>query len=388
MDDLRRERPVTLQDVADRCGVAKATVSRALNGNPEINSTTAARIRDMAAALGYDPAHFHQARRLAARRSGRRVLNHQVALLLPAYFHTSRYFSELFHGLLNTLTPRGYGISISIIPGSHADAFPLTFHPGIVRGEIDGVVLVGHPSHDKKVLPQLRRHLRDYPCPIVTMILPNAGCASVVADDAQGGYLAAQHLIAQGHRHIVYVYDGIEHHGFFRRRDGLWRALREANIEFDPWTSCFPWCGVPIIPHHLETTGALLDSDAAGGESSLLRLLREQPDITALLAQNDVTALQIWYLLRSAGYRIPEDISLVGYDDSDPLLDARGRNMLTTIALPLREIGQRAAELLLHQIDTAVVEATGLTLGVELVRRKTTRRAPAAGAGPRPARHR
>ena len=378
------ERPVTLQDVAEYCGVTKATVSRALNGNQEINKQTASRIRAAAEALGYNPARFHQARRLAARKTGRRVLNHQVALILPAYFHTSRYFTELFHGILNVLTAKGYGISIMIMPDAETSPFPLAFHPSIVRSEVDGVIMVGFPDREKDVLPALHRYMGGQPCPVVTMIIPNHGCSVVLPDDERGGYLAARHLIDLGHRHLVFVHNKIEYEGYFLRRDSLRRALREAGVEADPGKTDFIWQGVPALPHHLDIDQNLRAIDEARGDGSLLGFLRANPQVTGVIAQNDATAVQIWFLLHSAGLRIPQDISLIGYDGVEAIRNENGVNVLTTIRLPLQEVGQRSAELLLQHIEGEMRDAARIVLPVELVVRSTTAASASRASTPQP----
>ena len=366
-------RPITLQDVADHCGVTKATVSRALNGNQEINEKTAARIRTAATELGYNRARFHQARRLAARKTGRQVLNHQVALILPAFFHTSHYFNALFNGILNVLTTKGYGISVMIMPDKEAP-FPLTFHPSIVRAEVDGVIMVGFPDRERDFLPALRQYTDGQPCPVVTMIIPNRGCSAVLTDDARGGYLSARHLIELGHRHLVFVHNSIEYEGYFQRRDSMRQALQEAGIDVDPQKTDFVWQGVPALPHHLDIDQNLRVIDEARGEGSLLGFLRANPQITGIIAHNDITAIQIWYLLRSAGINIPQDISLIGYDGVEAIWDENGVNVLTTIRLPLQEVGQRSAELLLQHIDGEMRDAARILLPVELVVRATTGR--------------
>ena len=97
------------------------------------------------------------------------------------------------------------------------------------------------------------------------------------------------------------------------------------------------------------------------------------PEITAVMGMNDASVIYLWHLLSDIGWKIPEDISLIGFDDTDSMLDNTGRNNLTTIKVPLREIGRQAANLLLGSLAQSNVEKKQIILPVELTIRKSVK---------------
>ena len=366
--------PVTLKDIAQRCGTTQATVSRALRQSNELNAQTIAQICAVAAEMGYDPERFHQARRLAVRRSGRRLLNNQVAVIMPAYFHATNYFSAIFNGILNALTPEHYGLVMAFMPDSRVESYPFVLPPSISREEVDGVILLGgNPNGDDLLLPMLRPYLHPQRCPLVSLMSATPGATITVQTDyVFGSYAAARHLLELGHRHLLYVYDGIELDPFHRKMRGIARALAE------PWEGEAPTFervnapDVPIVPFHrqpmLSGTQTIAPED-----HPLVRLLRAQPQFTGLLVENDLFANRIWYLLRNAGWRIPEELSLIGHDDTDAILDETGSmNILTSVHLPLDEVGKRAGEALLALIRDTGTPETEVMLPATLTIRRTT----------------
>ena len=362
--------PVTLKDIAQRCGTTQATVSRALRQSGELNAQTISQICAVAAEMGYDPERFHQARRLAVRRSGRRLLNNQVAVILPAYFHATHYFSAIFNGILNAITPEHYGLVMAFMPDSRVESHPFELPSSISREEVDGVILLGgNPNGDDVLLPMLRPYLHPQRCPLVSLMSPTPGATvSVQADYVVGSYAAARHLLELGHRHLLYVYDGIELDPFHRKMRGIARALAE------PWEGETPTFervnapDVPVVPFHRPPAQPIVPED-----HPLVRLLRAHPQFTGVMVENDLFAHRIWYLLRNAGWRIPEDLSLIGHDDTDAILDETGSmNILTSVHLPLDEVGKRAGETLLALIRGEDVPENEIMLPATLTIRQTT----------------
>ena len=115
---------------------------------------------------------------------------------------------------------------------------------------------------------------------------------------------------------------------------------------------------------------------------ALLQHLRAHPEITALLAENDAMALNLWRFCTAAGYRIPDDLSLVGFDDTDPMLDADGRPLLTSVRIPLQEIGATAAGQLLQMLHGKATDPVHTVLPTQLMVRDSTAPARRAGRSP------
>jgi LacI family transcriptional regulator len=133
-----------------------------------------------------------------------------------------------------------------------------------------------------------------------------------------------------------------------------------------------PWNNPKTAPH---TVAALADPepDAAAAEA-FLAFLRRHPQITAIFGVNDANALHAWRALHHAGYRVPADYSLVGFDDTDPLRDEAGPNLLASIRVPLAEIGQAAAHLAVRLVHAPASTPATQILPVEFI--------PRASVGP------
>lgn len=369
---------VTLKDIADHCGVTVATVSRALR-NPERHSkATTERILEVAAELGYDPLHHQGARRLALSRFGKRIINHLLAVIFPPYFYRANYFAEIFQGLLDVLTPEGYGLLTVNIENDT----PLKLPPSFSRGDVDGVISLT----DAYLMPQTAAQLRNEPFfgqrPVLSLFFATPGCSAVLIDAQGGAYAAAGHLLDQGHRHLLH-FCGPETDAEWSPQDwsyqlllGFQRAFVDRGLDPAQHLHYFS-LDTKLRDLALQAVNhpKLLALDAIGFSANhpLLRTLRAHPEITGILARNDPAALLIRHLLHQGGLRVPEDISLVGFDDTNPMFNERGQNILTTVRLPLRQIGRRAARLMIRQVnDEKTPQEVQIVLPATLIVRGST----------------
>jgi LacI family transcriptional regulator len=344
-------------------------VSFVLRGDPRFSPTTVARVKAAAEELGYDPSQHHAARRLVMMRRGVRVINHLVGLFLPAHFYQANYFAQLFQGVAESLTRARYGMLMLPMYGwqESPEEFPF-LPPSLTRGEVDGLIAFCATASAETLLGLLGRYYDLDTFPIVLLIHDVPGCSAVVADDEAGGHAAVAHLLALGHRHLLTVPEMTgKTETYLRRRQGMERALHEAGLDPARYLHELPEVlGSSFPPHHL-------DIDAIDVASHpLIGYLSAHPEITGILARNDAAARRIHWLLSQTGRRVPDDYSLIGYDDVDPLLDANGRNILTSVRVPLDALGQAAAELLIRQVQTESVTPERLVLPVELQVRGTT----------------
>ncbi len=350
------ERAATMQDIADRCGVSLITVSRALRDDPRVRPETAGRIRETAAALGYDPACHHAARRLALRKHGIHVINHIFATFMPGDFARANYFLNLFRGVLAMATSRGF----ALLTADPAMTQPL---PIYTRGDVDGFIAVGWDAYQQHVpLARLAPALRGRRCPIVVMLVPVEGCSRVLTDDFGGAYAATAHLLALGHRRVLHFWPEIPEMGPIylhdQRRAGCRQAYRDHGL--NPDDGLYGLRMDHLLPLEQRMPDALRRAWAA------------HPGITAILLPNDGYASLAREALRALGLRVPEDISIVGFDDAEPLPDAAGRNLLTTVRVPLEAVGRAAAEMLARHVTEQRDELEAVTLPTELVVRGTT----------------
>ncbi len=368
--EIEAARPVTMRHIAERCGVTTATVSLALRQDARLSAATIARVQAVALELGYDRSQNQAARRMVMRRYGRDVVNQMIAVFLPRYFYKANYFAHLMEGIMDALTEHDFN-PVIVELGLGGDPRPLP--PVFPNSEVDGVIMYGGGA-----LPARLRAAQGFgQRPIVSVILPAEECSLVAADDEYGAYLATTHLLELGHRHFQSWFN--ENNGgavMAIRRAGVLRALREWQLDPAVHLHDAAWyMGTIIPPFHL----ALPDADHRDNtgfrqevQDEYIRYMRAHPEITAILASNDAYARRIWYLLRREGWRIPDDISIVGYDDTDPMPDEHGLNILTSVHLPLVEVGRGAGEQIIDSVLNHVALAPRLVLPPTLQVRAST----------------
>ena len=350
------DKPVTLQDIADRCGVSKVTVSRALRGQTQkVSAQVSARIALTAKTMGYDPAANHTARRLSLQKQGLRALNHLIAIFFPLDLFAHDYYVRILGGIIEVLQAEQFGLlmNYSNAVGSEEILLPL-----FARGDVDAVMVLANPKYFRATLEHLRSLAQFGARPIVSLITPNEGTATVVTDDRHGAYLAVRHLLALGHRHLLHFCDDLTGPTHLQRYMGYLQAYAEAGLDPERYLHVSAW--------------EMGDQEREASRRLLGQALAAYPMVTAMLARNDQAAIWIADFLAAQGLRVPEDFSVIGYDDTDPLLDARNENILTTVQLPLREVGCEAARLVIRQIHGRTTSDQVISLPVSLVTRGTT----------------
>src|SRR5215216_6942153 len=216
-----RQRTPTARDVARRAGVSVATVSRVLNDSPLVTEATRARVHEAIGELGF--------RRSSTARSLSLGRSQTIGVVAP--FFTTPSVVERLRGVVETLARRGYHLLLFDIeaPTRSADAL-LEF---VQHDRVDGLLVISLPLSDHEVEVLQRDDV-----PVVLVDVAHPRLAHLVIDDVHGGELAADHLLAKGHRRIGFVGDPPDNpFGFTsseRRREGFHRALRQAGIEPDP----------------------------------------------------------------------------------------------------------------------------------------------------------
>ena len=311
-----------IQDVAARAGVSKTAVSFAFNQPEHLNEVTRDRILAAASELGYRPSPI--ARRLAARRTD------QIGLVLPQPTHdafANAFIPELLRGIGDVCDERG--VSLVIVPpagGSLARA---------VEGAlVDGLILLGlAPDHPELELA------RRAGLPVVALDVDDWADADVVAiDDTGGGGAAAEHLYRLGHRDVAVVLiaehpdAALDEHGGIsgRRLDGVREAFERVRRETG---------GTAV---RLRVLSAEVSEE--GGRAAFAELATDILP-TAIFAITDMTAIGIMNAAADAAVRVPEDLSVVGFDDIPAASWTAPR--LTTVHQPIREKGRIAARRLI-----------------------------------------
>ncbi|MHB9025319.1 MAG: LacI family DNA-binding transcriptional regulator [Armatimonadota bacterium] len=349
-------RAITMEMIARRCGVHRSTVQRALNSGP-VRHTTAERIRTIAAEMGYDPAAHRAAAQLVSLRHGRRVINRVVALYLPAIFSKAFYFLRLLQGMMDALTEMDFDL---LVTHYAVDASPPRQLPSsILSGNVDAVVTAMDPRHFGPLLQQLRATPYFGDRPIITLFDPAPGTYSALIDDYTGAYLATEHLLALGHRQVMYIHGMADHFHMRQRITGVIEAIQRHGL--DPANTLYhrqiPWSTEPVEQRFAAV---------------LRQALAECPEATGLLLPNDHFALTARNVLLEVGKTIPQQMSIVGFDDVEPLHDGDGNDMLTTVHAPLEELGRATARMTVQHICGDEEANARIILPVSLTVRHST----------------
>ncbi|GAA3964186.1 LacI family DNA-binding transcriptional regulator [Streptomyces marokkonensis] len=315
----RGVRRPTLEEVAARAGVGRGTVSRVINGSPRVSDTTRAAVEAAVAELGYVP--NTAARALAANRTD------AIALVVPepeTRFFAEPYFSDMLRGVGAEISDTEMQLLL-IFAGSDRERQRLAQY--LAAHRVDGVLLVSVHADDP--LPDMLGQL-EIPAVISGPRSAREPLASVDSDNYGGARSAVEHLLSRGRGRIAHITGRLDVYGAQRRVDGYRAALRDAGHAAD---------------EQLIEVG---DFSEEGGHRAMVELLRRRPDVDAVFAASDVTAAGARRALREAGRRIPDDVALVGYDDS-----AIARHMeppLTSVRQPIEEMGRAMIDLLLSEI--------------------------------------
>lgn len=309
-DAQERLTRVTLHDIAAAAGVSKSTVSRILDERlPRSDSETARRVRQIAAELGYV--------RDVSAASLRRGKTGTIGVIVPRL--TDTVMAMLFEAIAHACSRAGqFAIVATTDDDPEADR---TAARTLLQRGVDALIL--STARDDDDLPQ---QLADRGVPYVLALRTDGKSLSSVGDDRLGGYLATRHLLDLGHRRIGII-AGPEYASSSRGRvEGYRQAMIEARAELDP--------GLVVS----STFG--IDSGAEAAE----RLMRLEPRVTAIFAVNDNAAVGALPTLANLGLSVPDDISIVGYNDI-PLV-SRLPTPLTTVRVPFDQIAAAALELL------------------------------------------
>jgi LacI family transcriptional regulator, repressor for deo operon, udp, cdd, tsx, nupC, and nupG len=329
-------RPATIEDVANQAKVSMATVSRALRGLPNVAPDTRARILAVAQRLQYraDP----HASRLAAGKT------HAVGMAVPILGRW--YFSQVVSGARDSFAAAGYDLLLFQV-GSGTERSRFVHEWGVLDKRVDGLLLV-----DLRLDPEELEAVRSAGTTVASVGDRYDGYPSVTVDNKEAAAKAVQHLINLGHRDIAFIGDTPGPLPFSvpaDRRIGWCNALTNSGI---------------AVRHNLEVPGGFT---VDGGHRAMTQLLTQQDRPTAVFACSDEMAMGAVKAVRDHGLRVPQDVSIVGFDDHDLAHVME----LTTIRQPVLESGRVAGKLLINAIG-GDKSAPHEVLETELVLRKTT----------------
>ncbi|MER7723232.1 LacI family DNA-binding transcriptional regulator [Streptomyces sp. NPDC096323] len=331
----------TLEEVAARAGVGRGTASRVINGSPRVSAHTREAVEAAVAELGYVP--NRAARALAGNRT------EAIALVVPeseTRFFAEPYFSGIVRGVGAALADTEMQLLLTLV-GSDRERRRLAQY--LTAHRVDGVLLVSVHADDP--LPDLLEQL-GMPAVMNGRRSVSEPLPSVDSDNFEGARGAVEHLVSRGRRSIATITGRLDVYAAQRRLDGYRRALADAGHEPD------------------ERLIAPADFSEEAGVRAMRELLARRPDVDAVFAASDLMAAGARQVLREAGRRIPDDVALIGFDDS-----AVARHMdpaLTSVRQPIEEMGRTMTRVLLDQIAGENTDRPQIVLPTELVVRDSS----------------
>ncbi len=306
----------TIRDVSQLAKVSQATVSRVLNGTAPVSRSKREAVLAAIERLAYQPNTF--ARSLATNRS------HAIGALVSEL--SSAAYGDIVRGIESVIEERGMHLVVS--SGHARSDVELSSFEFLKERRTDALILQIDATDDDDLVEWVRKS--DLPVMIVGRLIHAIEERCVYLDNVTGGAIATRHLLERGHRRIAHI-AGLKRLADARDRlTGYRRALAEADVAYD---------------ESLVAEGGFIED---GGYRAMEELLERGAGFTAVFASNDQSAAGALKALRQAGLRVPDDVSLVGFDD---LFIAHYLHpALTTVRQPFAEMGQAAARLALMSL--------------------------------------
>ena len=313
----RRSGPVTIGMVAQAAGVSASTVSRVLNGTAVVNGLKKQAIDEAIARLGFVPNPI--ARGLA----GGRTLS--IGVVTQAL--DSPYYGAAMRGIEDTLLPAGYN---ALFVSGHWNAAAEARCMDVLQSRrVDGIIVLTGRLTDQA----LKAYAKNQPLVVTGRMLKAPGLFALNFDNFEGGRLATRHLIQLGHRRIAFITGDRGHPDATERLRGYRAALEAAGIAFDQ---------ALVVPGEYHELSGLLAVD---------RLLATSQRFTAIFAANDQMAVGASLGLQRRSLRVPDDVSIVGFDDLPTSQYAIPP--LTSVQQPAYELGRLAASAMLQLLADA-----------------------------------
>jgi LacI family transcriptional regulator len=339
-------RKPTIREVARAAGVGIGTISRVLNSSSQVSRKTRTRVLEAIRRLGFRP-----------NAQARRILKHRAEMV--CFLLSNRDFLHPFHArILQGVESYASAVHQHVlfaalhysprVPPDSIDLPPVLQEHGL----IDGVILAG------TIYPNLLRRIESIHMPFVAFSNNVVGMNGAYTfdevgfDDFNGTLQATRHLIEEGHRHIAFCGD-ISYPWIRRRFDGYCKAMRESKLR-------------PV-----SATARQPQSFVEFGQNSVEGILSRKPGPTAIVAGNDEIAYGIWRSLVRQGVKVPNDVSLVGFDDREEavLMDPP----LSTVRVHKEEIGETCMKMLLERLHHPQMAFSQRILPTEFVARGTIR---------------
>lgn len=329
----------TIKDIAARAGISYATVSRALNGKYGVSRATREKVIALAEEMGYRPNAIAQG---LVNRSTK-----TIGLVIPDI--TSPFYPRVALGIEDTMVKAGFSVFLCNTNWNLDRERGYLSH--LSQKQVDGILLSSIASTASEVEAEIPGSL---PLVYLSSYPEGTDKSYVRIDNIMGADMAVSHLLSRGRRRIAFIGSAQEPHSLEDRLEGYRKALKRAGIQAED--------EMVILGQFQEQSGYL----------SIRELLESGAVPDGVFAENDLLAMGVIQGILDSGFRVPEDISVIGFDDI-PIASHRDIQ-LSTIHQPKYRIGQYAAEILLHQLSQEPKdrEVERRTLQPELIVRRSS----------------
>lgn len=324
---------VTIRDIAQAVGCSTTAVSLVMNGKGKsISAQTADAIQEAAKRLNYHPNKL--ASHLVTKKSN------IIGLIQPD--NCNLFFASVLKCVEQQADQLGYRVICG--NSNNSSKRDCDYINTFISYCVDGILIVKSDSSSKEDSLRLKELIRSVPVPVVAIDrkISDVPVPTYTVDNCMGGYLATKYLLQQGHRRIGYYTYPLRVYTAAERLRGYRTALEEYGVAYDP-----------ALVLELDSTDAFGGGDFSSREAQVQAYLRG--DITAVFAHNDTLAYELYKYAQRGGIRIPEDISITGFDNLSfsPIITPA----LTTVHQPFTEIVDGAIHRLIHAIEAGAANA-------------------------------
>ena len=311
-------RQYTIKDIAQRLKISASTVSRALRDLPDVKPETMAQVKELAKELNYLPNPIAQG--LVKKRS------YNIGVIIPEFM--IHFYSEALSGIYKVANQAGYNVMVCQTNENYNNE--LKSIKTLVSSRVDGlIVAISKETSDFEHLNSL--NLRKTPLVVFNRVSKEIIASKVVLDDFNSAYKATRHLIDCGCKHIAHIAGPMNLQLSIDRKAGFKKALEKYNLKFEE--ELVEACGFTI----------------EDGKEAMEKILQTGKKVDGLFSVCDASPYGAMAVLKNAGYKIPEDISVIGFTNEpfSKLIEPS----LSTISQPSFEMGETAAHLLLKHIE-------------------------------------
>ncbi len=343
MEKMEKKTSVTIHDIARELRVSASTVSRALNDNPRISKSTKEKIKTLALKLGYQPNTI--ASNLRTQKT------HTIGIVVPLI--NRHFFSTFISGVEDVAFEAGYNVIISQSKDLLQKEKQIV--NSMFSNRVDGLITsLSMQTNDFEHFQMFTN--KNIPLIFFDRIAPQLEANKIIVDDFACGFKATQHLIDQGYQRIAHLAGPTVLNTYHDRMEGYKSALKKNQLP---------------IENDLIICNRLTRMDGQEAIKQLLNL-KKPPD--SVFCGNDTSALSMIVYLKSLGIRIPKDFGIVGFSN-EPFSEVITPS-LSTLKQPAQEMGRKAAELIINEIETKELPRTyqTITMPTELIIRESSSR--------------